>query len=148
MRKDLFMKKLCILLTFLLAFATSAFASDTIDGLTAKEWHERATSSIDAENYENAISELTNAIKLNPKFSVTYHDRGSAYYEQSLLDEAIADFTKSIELTPNNSASYMQRGIIYIKKDLIDNAIADFSNTITSNLITLTPTTIEPFAMK
>jgi tetratricopeptide (TPR) repeat protein len=57
-----------------------------------------------ADDYDNAIAEYTQAIKLNPNISRVYHNRGNAYERKHDYYNAIADYTQSIKLDPNISA--------------------------------------------
>ncbi|KRN77306.1 tetratricopeptide repeat protein [Weissella minor] len=51
-----------------------------------------------SEDYDDAISNLTNAIALNPKLPFSYSFRGVAYAEQGKSVEAMADYIKVILL--------------------------------------------------
>jgi len=51
--------------------------------------------------YDQAISDYTKAIALNPKDAVTYYNRGNAYGQgKGLYDQAISDYRRAIELKP------------------------------------------------
>jgi tetratricopeptide (TPR) repeat protein len=43
--------------------------------------------------YDRAIADFNEAIRLNPKFAVAFSNRGSAYNQKGEYDRAIADFT-------------------------------------------------------
>jgi tetratricopeptide (TPR) repeat protein len=77
-------------------------------------------------DYETAIADYTEAIRLDPNFRDAYHARGYAYYNKKDYDRAIADFTQSIRIDPNNEGSYIQRGNSYLNKNDYDRAIADY----------------------
>lgn len=63
--------------------------------------------------YEGAIADFTEAIKLNPDFAAAYNNRGLAYVKKGELDKAIIDYTQAIRLSPNDVTFYMNRGIAY-----------------------------------
>lgn len=94
---------------------------------------------LDKQNrYDEAISEYTKAIELNPNSEAAYLDRGNDYVRKLQFDLAIADFNKAIELNPNDEAAYLARGIAYINKGFRDSAmyilaIADFGKAIALN---------------
>jgi tetratricopeptide (TPR) repeat protein len=48
--------------------------------------------------YDKAIDEYTEAIRLKPDYADAYYNRGNAYVGQGKLDKAIADFAKAEEL--------------------------------------------------
>ena len=51
--------------------------------------------------FERAIEDYTEAIRLNPEYAKAYYNRGQAYKDQGKKAEAIADFQKFITLTDN-----------------------------------------------
>jgi tetratricopeptide (TPR) repeat protein len=82
------------------------------------------------DKYDQAISEFTKAIELDPdndKYAEVYVSRGICYVEVQEYDKAIDDFTKCIELDPNNANAYGGRGHCYTLKGEIDKAVADFA---------------------
>ena len=52
------------------------------------------------DQFENAISEFSKAIDLNPGATLCYFGRGQAYMATNQVDNAISDFTRTIELIP------------------------------------------------
>jgi len=48
--------------------------------------------------FEEAISDFTEAVKLKPKHFDFYYSRGLAYNKLGQYDEAISDFTEAIKL--------------------------------------------------
>ena len=48
--------------------------------------------------YDKAISDYTEAIKLKPKHADIYYSRGLASYKMGQFEEAISDFTEAIKL--------------------------------------------------
>jgi formylglycine-generating enzyme required for sulfatase activity len=52
--------------------------------------------------YDKAIADCTEAIRLDPKHVEAYHNRGVAYWNKGEYDKAIADFTEAIRLEPTN----------------------------------------------
>jgi len=80
--------------------------------------------------YDQAFSELTKAIEIDPGFARPYITRGMAYNDKNEFDLAIADFTKLIEIKPTGSHAYRYRGMAYGNKGEYDLAIADYSKAI------------------
>jgi tetratricopeptide (TPR) repeat protein len=52
-------------------------------------------------DYDRAIADLTEAIRLDPKYVWAYASRGEAYRMKGDYDRAIADLTEAIRLDPN-----------------------------------------------
>jgi tetratricopeptide (TPR) repeat protein len=74
-------------------------------------------------NYDQAISEYSQAIELDPKYpeiknklAVAYSDRGKSFVDEKEWDSAIADTNKAIELDPQLANAYNIRGSAYIEK--------------------------------
>lgn len=86
-----------------------------------------------AENYQKAITEFTEAIILNPADTDAFYYR--AWAKQKLKDAqgAIADYTKAIALNPKFAEAFYFRGVV--KAQLKDNlgAIADYTSAIEIN---------------
>jgi len=64
-------------------------------------------------DYERAIADYTEAIRLAPEFAVAYNNRGYAYDNLGNYEQAIADYTEAIRLNPENAAAYTNRGHAY-----------------------------------
>jgi tetratricopeptide (TPR) repeat protein len=56
-----------------------------------------------------AISDYTEAIRLNPRDPVAWRERGTVWMEMHEKDKAIADFDKAIRLDPKDAVSYLSR---------------------------------------
>ena len=70
------------------------------------------------EDYGNAITDYTQAIKLNPEFAEAYSwlaqaycRRGEAYLRGFDYDNAIENFTQAIKLNPDFADAYYNRGL-------------------------------------
>ena len=69
-------------------------------------------------DYKRAISDFSEAIRLNPGKASAYYNRGLAHQENPNPDyeQAISDFTEAIKLDPNYTAAYNDRGNAYVNK--------------------------------
>lgn len=81
-------------------------------------------------NYDKAIADFTEAIRLIPEYTDAYVGRGLTWGNKKQYDKAIADFSKAIGLNPRNAAAFYGRGVAYSKKGDYDKAIADFTETV------------------
>ncbi len=84
-------------------------------------------------DYEHAIADYTEAIKLDPKFAAAYGNRCFAYYLKHDYDGAITDCNHAIAIDPQYYLAYNTRGIAYAVKKDYDKAIADYTEAIKLN---------------
>ena len=83
--------------------------------------------------YEQAISEFTRAIKIEPRDIQAYRYRGAAYVEKGDLDKAIGDYTTAIKKNPRYALYALlliDRGNAYRAKGEYDLAISDYTKAI------------------
>ena len=84
----------------------------------------------DKGDYDRAIADYDQVIRLDPKHALAYSYRGSAYRHKGEYDRAIADFDQAIKLDPKSVYAYNNRGNVYYLKGEHDRAIADYDQTI------------------
>jgi len=101
--------------------------------LTAQDFFNSGNAYLDEGDYDRAITDYTQAIKLNNNFADAYYNRGNAYFYKDDYDRAIADYTQVIRLNPNDADAYDNRGNAYCKKGDYDRAIADCTQAIKLN---------------
>jgi Flp pilus assembly protein TadD len=70
----------------------------------------RGQAALREENFDKAVAEFTEAIRLDPKDFLGYRYRGFAYASTKQWDNAIADFSELIRLDPKDSNAYANRG--------------------------------------
>src|SRR5204862_5479877 len=61
--------------------------------------------------YEKAIKDYTEAIKLEPKFGPAYSARGAAYAQIGDVFKGISDFDEAIRLDPKDTTALYNRGL-------------------------------------
>jgi general secretion pathway protein A len=81
-------------------------------------------------DYDRAIKEFSEAIRLNPKLAAAHYSRGEIYFRKGDYAQAIRDFTKTIDLAPDYTFAYYSRGVANEKTGDIKEAILDFSHTV------------------
>jgi len=96
----------------------------------AKRFFSSGTAYYGKGDYDRAIADLTQAIRLDPNYALAYGVRADAYYGKGDYDRAIADYTQAMRLDPNDVIAYFSRGIVYKEKGDYDRAIADFTQAI------------------
>ena len=77
-------------------------------------------------DYQGAIADYTQAIKLYPKYPLAYNNRGIAYGKLEQYQRAINDYTQAIELDPNNSSAYNNRSNTYHNLEEYQRALEDY----------------------
>jgi tetratricopeptide (TPR) repeat protein len=97
---------------------------------TAKTFYDRGVQFANKGDYETAIADFTEAIRLDPNNKEAYNWRGSAYHNNNDYDWAIADYTQAIRIDPNYMSAYYNRGNAYSNKSDYDRAIADYTQAI------------------
>jgi Flp pilus assembly protein TadD len=91
----------------------------------------RGTKSFNRGDYDKAISDSTEAIRLDPNSADAYYLRGNAYENQRNFDRAISDYNEAIRLDPKYTfwATFC-RGNAYYGKGNLDMAISDYNEAI------------------
>jgi tetratricopeptide (TPR) repeat protein len=76
--------------------------------------------------YDRAIQDYSQAIKLDAKSAAAYNNRGVAYDNKGDYDHAIQDYDQAIKLRPSAEAHF-NRGNAYLGKGQHDHAIDDYN---------------------
>jgi lipoprotein NlpI len=84
-------------------------------------------------DFDHAIQDTDQAIRLNANEPSFYYTRGLAHKKKGDFDRAIRDFNEAIRLNPNFERAYYDRGNAYIDKEEYDRAIQDFDDAIRLN---------------
>ena len=83
-------------------------------------------------DYDRAIADFDEAIRLNPQYALAFNNRGLTYHAKGNNDRAIADYDEAIRLNPQEAIFY-NRGLAYSQKGDRDRAIADYDQVIRLN---------------
>jgi tetratricopeptide (TPR) repeat protein len=93
-------------------------------------------------DYDRAIEEYSQAIKISPQFNTAWNNRGSAYLAKHDYARAIQDFSQAIRIKPgyltgsvdptpfDYATVFVNRGNAYAVKHENDRAIEDYSQAI------------------
>ncbi len=81
-------------------------------------------------NYQQAIRDYGEAIRLDPEFAIAYYNRGVAHYYMQGYDQAIRDFGEAIRLDPEFAIAYYNRGVAHYYMREYGQAIRDYDEAI------------------
>jgi tetratricopeptide (TPR) repeat protein len=85
---------------------------------SSKEYYDRGVARLEKGEYDAAISDLTKAIKMRPKYAMAHFYRGRAYFRKGEHDKSLSDLNEAIELDPALAVAYSERGVIhFIRKE-------------------------------
>jgi tetratricopeptide (TPR) repeat protein len=113
---------------------TAAIESGNFTGKAlAIAYTRRGAAYFDDMQYDRAIQDLGEAIRLNPQDPDGFYNRALAYKNKSEYDRAIQDFDQVIRLNPNSAEAFNKRGEAYQMKGQRDRAVQDFSEAIRLN---------------
>jgi CHAT domain-containing protein len=92
----------------------SVIASGRISGRgLASAHYNRGLSWFEAGQYDRAIADYNESIRLDPASASSFNNRGSAWYAKGKADRALADFEKAIELDPAYVRAYNNRAEVF-----------------------------------
>jgi tetratricopeptide (TPR) repeat protein len=78
----------------------------------AVSYHERGIAYASKADWDHAIADQTEAIKLNPSLAAAYLSRASAFSRKGDNDLALADSNDAVRIAPKNAANYAFRGYV------------------------------------
>jgi len=94
---------------------------------------DRGRAYYDKKDYDRAIADYDEALKINPNLVPAYNDRGVAHHDRRDHDRAITNFNEAIRINPNYALAYSNRGRAYHAKGDSDRAIADYNEALRIN---------------
>lgn len=117
--------------------------ADTVDGCSALAnsgqysgrdlaivLYNRGLSYENMKQYPQALSDLSQAVGLDPNYIDAFDERGNVYLKLGDYDRAIPDYDRAIQLNPSFALAYSNRGWTYYKKNDLDHAFADYDRSI------------------
>lgn len=85
---------------------------------------------LEAGQYEQAITELTEVLTSRPEEAFCYLQRSLAYEGQEQPTEAVADCNRALMFLPNSATAYYFRGRAWRLSEDFSRAVADFSRSL------------------
>jgi tetratricopeptide (TPR) repeat protein len=102
---------------------------ETPENLSAA-YETRGVAYEDKGDYDHAIPDLNESIRLSPGMAASFYSRGIAYNRKGEFDRAIQDYNEAIRLGLSSARVYVSRGHAYRNKGSYDRAIQDYDNAI------------------
>jgi tetratricopeptide (TPR) repeat protein len=81
-------------------------------------------------NFDNAVQDYEQAIRLDPKNLDAYAKRGECWLEKGLADKAQLDFTKALAINPDDPRSLNGRATVLMQRRQLDAARLDVEKAI------------------
>ena len=97
---------------FLIGLLALAACGDS-DSDKAAEHYVQGTVYTTAGQWQNAIEEFDESIRLDPEAADAHNNRGAVYAELDQFQKAIGDYDKAIRIEPDLSSAYYNRAIAY-----------------------------------
>src|SRR5262249_43058288 len=82
------------------------------------------------QDYDKALADYEQAIRLVPTETVFYRDRGNVALARKEYDKAMADYSKAIELDPTYPVPWLQRGKTWAAQKEYGKALADYEKAV------------------
>ena len=92
-------------------------------------FYNRGISFAKGAEFDKAISDLNDAIRLDSRFAAAYVVRGEIWLSKNELEKAMGDLNEAVRLDPHGRA-YNVRGLIWARKKCYDSAIDDYNEAI------------------
>jgi tetratricopeptide (TPR) repeat protein len=77
--------------------------------------------------YDKAIDDFSEAIKLRPSYANAFNNRGVAHRNKRDLNGALADYDQAIRLKPDYAAAFYNHGLVYEEKGEYQRAVDEFT---------------------
>src|SRR5215813_5423771 len=90
----------------------------------------QGNTSVNNRDYDRAIADYSDAIRLIPTNAPAFFARGNAYASNGDPDRASSDFSEAICLDPQHADAFNNRGQEYANKREYDRAISDYNEAI------------------
>lgn len=103
-----------------------SYQNSTPDPEQAEKLRQRGDEFSKRKDYENAINSYNEAIRCNPKDTLSYESLGKIYARKGDYDRGIEAYSKAIALEPQNAERYIARGLANLKKKDYKSAASDF----------------------
>jgi len=98
--------------------------------MTSELYVWRGNTYYNKKEYDKAIADYDEVIKINPNSEIAFLNRGLAWVANKEYNKAIADFDKVIEINPHSARAYFNRASVLRVLNDYDKAIVDYDRAI------------------
>jgi tetratricopeptide (TPR) repeat protein len=88
-------------------------------------YQQRAFSYANDQRFQDALNDLSESIKINPRDARAYEQRAAIEIKISDYDKALADYGEAIKNNPDEIRYHLYRGYIYETRGDLPNAMAE-----------------------
>ncbi len=88
-------------------------------------YQQRAFSYANDQRFQDALNDLNEAIKINPRDARAYEQRAAIEMKINDYDKAVADYGEAIKANPGEIKYHLYRGYIYELRGDLQNAMAE-----------------------
>lgn len=99
----------------------------------AEAYYNEGIEKYNKKDYQKAIEDFNQAIKINPKYPDAYLKQGNARYYLGAYQQAIENYNQLIKISPNCVEAYNSRGCTHYSLGDAQAAIEDFTQAIKIN---------------
>jgi len=115
----------------LLAVPVSHWAKRLVPPQSLEQHMQKGLAFHKQQQYDAAVREFTEAIRVRPEMTDAYLYRGIALYAAGQLEASITDFNKVLELRPESATVYLYRGDSYLALGQRSRAVDDYQQALT-----------------
>jgi len=94
---------------------------------------ERGLSCYQKGDYNEAIKQFQEALKLNPGKAEIHYNLGLTYQAKGLLNEAVEEYRKALEINPEDAETHNNLGVVYYNQGSYRKAIEEFKLALSIN---------------
>ena len=102
-----------------------AVIGETLKNL-ANAYYFRGTAKFAKSDFDGAIGDYGQALRLDPSDADYLNSRAAAYEAKKDVDRALADYNEAIKTSPNSIYAYNNRGAVFQRKGEFARAAADY----------------------
>jgi lipoprotein NlpI len=117
--------RLILIIACSILFSCATTQQTQLKSRDAEVHNNRGFAYCEIGQYDQAISDFSKAIEINPQLAHAYNNRGWAYIKKWQYDQAISDFDKTIEIDPKFVEAYFYRAIAYFLVEEYDKSLLD-----------------------
>jgi len=110
--------------------AKRSFLKKLLRRRTSADYRTEGETCLAHGEFDEAVKDFNEAIRLDPHNATAYLYRGLAYEEEGDYPEAISDFDMALRIDPHHADTYLHRGDAYFALDDFDQSIHDYTEAI------------------